>query len=160
MPSKSISAAYSPQEEKTHASTREDTRKLGRVVPKDLVNVWRSQQSTDPKWCPPETDGASVPITSAGAKPGVSLPALVKRSRRGLGARLSYLRQRLSRKQGWQVRDLRGREAQGAENGSPETAVQNRRQARESAKAPQILLKKINSRVDPPKVRYRVPKTF
>jgi len=64
-----ISAAYSPQEEKTHALTREKTRKLGRVVPKDLVNIWHSQQSTDPKWCPPETDGASVPITSAGAKP-------------------------------------------------------------------------------------------
>jgi hypothetical protein len=68
LPSKSISATYSSQEEKTHASTR-CKRILGRVVPKDLVNSWHSQQSTDPKWCPPETGGASVPATGAGAKP-------------------------------------------------------------------------------------------
>jgi hypothetical protein len=30
------------------------TRKLGSVVPKDLVNIWQSQQSTDPRWCPPK----------------------------------------------------------------------------------------------------------
>jgi hypothetical protein len=44
-----ISVAYSPQEEKIHASSRIETRKLGRIVPKDLVNIWHSQQSTDPK---------------------------------------------------------------------------------------------------------------
>jgi hypothetical protein len=37
------SATYSPQEEKTHASTRSKPRKLGRAVPKDLVNSWQSQ---------------------------------------------------------------------------------------------------------------------
>ena len=25
---------------------------LSRAVPKDLVNIWQCQQSTDPKWCP------------------------------------------------------------------------------------------------------------
>jgi hypothetical protein len=39
--------------ENAHLVTRK-TRKLGRVVPKDLVNIWQSQQSTDPKWCPPK----------------------------------------------------------------------------------------------------------
>jgi hypothetical protein len=44
---------YAPQEEKTHTSSRTTkARILGRAVPKDLVNIWRSQQSTDPKWCP------------------------------------------------------------------------------------------------------------
>jgi hypothetical protein len=38
-----ISGAYSPQEEKTHALSRIYTRKLGRIVPKDLVNSWQSQ---------------------------------------------------------------------------------------------------------------------
>ena len=56
-------------------------RKLGKAVPEDLVNIWQSQQSTDPKWCPPKFDGASVPNTSTGAEPkgyrlsiGVSQP--------------------------------------------------------------------------------------
>lgn len=48
----SISVAYTPQEEKTYASSRACTRKLDKVVPKDLVNIWQSQQSTDPKRCP------------------------------------------------------------------------------------------------------------
>jgi hypothetical protein len=46
---KNTSATYSLQEEKTHASTRSKPRKLGRVVPKGLMNIWQSQQSTDPK---------------------------------------------------------------------------------------------------------------
>lgn len=50
-----ISAAYTPQEEKIHASSHINMRKLGRIVPKDLVNIWHGQQSTDPKWCPTKT---------------------------------------------------------------------------------------------------------
>ena len=42
-----------PQEEEAYASSRICTRKLGKAVPKDLVNVWQSQQSTDPKMRPP-----------------------------------------------------------------------------------------------------------
>jgi|SRR5438128_384082 hypothetical protein len=34
--------------ENLHLVTRQ-TRKLGKTVPKDLVNSWQSQQSTDPK---------------------------------------------------------------------------------------------------------------
>ena len=51
---RNISVTYNPQEEKTYALSRTNTRKLGKVVPKDLVNIWQSQQSTDPKWCPPK----------------------------------------------------------------------------------------------------------
>lgn len=43
------SVAYTPQEEKTYALSRINMRKLSKAVPKDLVNIWRSQQSTDPK---------------------------------------------------------------------------------------------------------------
>jgi hypothetical protein len=56
-----ISGAYSPQEEKIHASTHLYRRKLGRIVPKDLVNIWQSQQSTDPKSCPPKEMGLQIP---------------------------------------------------------------------------------------------------
>lgn len=48
----SISVAYTPREEKTYTLSRACTRKLSKAIPKDLVNIWQSQQSTDPKWCP------------------------------------------------------------------------------------------------------------
>src|SRR5689334_19603292 len=38
-----ISAAYTPQEEKIHASSHAFARKLGRTIPKDLMNNWQSQ---------------------------------------------------------------------------------------------------------------------
>jgi hypothetical protein len=38
-------------------------RQLGKMVPKDLMNIWHSQQSTDPKWCPTRIDGTSVLTT-------------------------------------------------------------------------------------------------
>ena len=51
---RSISATYSPREEKVYTSSRICTRKLGKTVPKDLVFRWQGQQSTDPKSCPPK----------------------------------------------------------------------------------------------------------
>jgi len=44
-----ISVTYTPQEEKTYALSRMYMRKLGKAVPKNLVNIWQSQQSTDSK---------------------------------------------------------------------------------------------------------------
>ena len=49
---RSISVACTPQEEKTYASSHAFARKLRKAIPKDLVNIWQSQPSTDPKWCP------------------------------------------------------------------------------------------------------------
>jgi len=46
--------ACAPQEEETHASSRKKLRLLGRAAPKDLVNFWQCQQSTDPKMVPVE----------------------------------------------------------------------------------------------------------
>jgi hypothetical protein len=49
---KNISATYSLQEEKTHASTRSKLRKLGRVVPKGLVNIWSKPAIHSPQMVP------------------------------------------------------------------------------------------------------------
>ena len=54
-----ISAAYTPQEEKIYASSRTVVRKLSKTIPKDLMNIWQSQQSTNRKWCLPKIDRAS-----------------------------------------------------------------------------------------------------
>jgi hypothetical protein len=90
-------------------------RKLGKMVPKDLVNIWHSQQSTDPKWCPTIAwwgFGSHCAIR-CGAKRhllniGVSQPKQAEESCRALdGALQEYYRpQPLSRKQGKPLRNM------------------------------------------------------
>jgi hypothetical protein len=146
LPSKSISATYSPQEEKTHASTRWK-RIRGRVVPKDLVNFWQSQQSTDPKRCPPENwrDFGSSYKHGRKTKRFCCL-YLQGGVAEALRAQLSYLSQRLTREQGEQVRNLIGHKARVAENGSPKSAGGPTTRAR-SATAAQISWQKRPKRV-------------
>ena len=57
-----ISAAYTPQEEKIYALSRTFMRKLSKTIPKDLMNSWQGQQSTNPNCCLPKIDRTSDPV--------------------------------------------------------------------------------------------------
>ena len=103
---------YAPQEERTRAKS---TRKRGYLTepsPKIWWNVWQSQRSTDPKWCPliERPAGLQFPPQARCSNPKVTNTAQAERSRRApcRHAHQSKHSVPLRRKQGLLVR-YRGR---------------------------------------------------